>query len=91
MKFKVVTSKADYNNYCDYVVCSRLKSHTWISILKNLVVWLAIGLVFMSCVQFKSGKIELSPFMLVMVISLAFLFYVALSRFDPTHQRRTLS
>ncbi|WHI53094.1 YcxB family protein [Microbulbifer sp. MLAF003] len=80
MKLKVVTSKADHNNFCDYVVCSRLKSHTWISILKILVVWLAIGLIFMSCVQFKAGKIELSPFILVIVISLAFLFYVALSR-----------
>lgn len=80
LKIKVNTSKADYNAFCAYTASKVLKPYTWIPMLKNVLLWLVLAFSFMSFFQFQSGGIEKKSFIVVLISSIPFFIYVALSK-----------
>lgn len=80
LKFKVETSKADYDAFYSYTASKVLKPYKWIPMLKNVFLWLILGIIFSSFFQFQSGKIESKYFYMILIISIPFFSYIALSR-----------
>lgn len=84
MKFKVETTKADYDAFYSYTASKVLKSYNWIPMLKNVLLWLVLAFGFMSFFQFQSGGIGRKLFFSVLTLSISFLIYVALSKLMET-------
>ncbi|MGL1958022.1 MAG: YcxB family protein [Colwellia sp.] len=80
MKLKVETTKADYDAFYAYTASKLLKPFAWIPILKNVVLWIVIGVIFMSFFQFQSGNIDNKLFFATLVISIPFFIYIALGK-----------
>jgi len=80
LNLTVKTSKADYDAFYAYTASKVLKSYTWIPMLKNVLLWLVLAFSFMSFFQFQSGGIEKKLFIFVLILSIPFFVYVALSK-----------
>ncbi|WNC67823.1 YcxB family protein [Thalassotalea nanhaiensis] len=82
MKFKVEISKADYDAFNAYASSKLLKSHYWLAVIKNVILWLVLGAIFMSFFQFLSGGIESKYFYTILAISTPLLIYIVLGKLE---------
>ena len=80
LNIKVETSKADYDAFYAYTASKVLKSYTWIAMLKKVFIWLVLAFIFMSFFQFQAGGIDKNLFFCVLMLSMPFYIYVALSK-----------
>lgn len=90
MKFKVETTRADYDAFFAHTVAKGLRFYVWIPMLKTALIWFALAFSFMSFFRFRSGDVEKELFFSVLTLSIAFLAYGALSKFIETKIARFL-
>ena len=79
MIYTVNTKKKDYDAFYAYVAKKLMKPYFWLYFLKNLFLWMIMGVFFMSFFQYLSGDSSKYFFHAVLMIGIPFFIFLLLS------------